>query len=172
MTGRVKDRESNDTPVLSQDIITDMIHMALQARKRAYTPYSHFQVGAALLADAENQADEENPGACVIITGCNIENAAYSPGNCAERTAVFKAISEGYTGFHAIAIVAGKEGMTEAQLAKADTYTSPCGMCRQVLREFVNPDTFLVIMAKSENDYVVKTLSELFPMSFGPDNLI
>lgn len=172
MTGRVKDRENNDTPVLSQDIITDMIHMALQARKRAYTPYSHFQVGAALLADAENQADEENPGARVIITGCNIENAAYSPGNCAERTAVFKAVSEGYTGFHAIAIVAGKEGMTEAQLAKADTYTSPCGMCRQVLREFVNPDTFLVIMAKSETDYVVKTLSELFPMSFGPDNLI
>lgn len=166
------DRENNDKPILSQDIIADMIRMALQARKRAYTPYSHFQVGAALLADAENQADEGAAEARVIITGCNIENAAYSPGNCAERTAVFKAVSEGYTVFHAIAIVAGREGMTEEQLAKADTYTSPCGMCRQVLREFVNPDTFLVIMAKSESDYVVKTLSELFPMSFGPDNLI
>ncbi len=162
----------NDDIVLSQDIIADMIRMALQAQQRAYTPYSHFRVGAALLADAANQTDEGESETRVIITGCNIENAAYSPGNCAERTAVFKAVSEGYTVFHAIAIVAGREGMTEEQPARMDTYTSPCGMCRQVLREFVNPDAFLVIMAKSETDYIVKTLSELFPMSFGPDNLI
>ncbi len=162
----------NDDIILSHDIIADMIRMALQARQRAYTPYSHFQVGAALLADVANQADQGESETRVIITGCNIENAAYSPGNCAERTAVFKAVSEGYTVFHAIAIVAGREGMTEEQLAGMDTYTSPCGMCRQVLREFVNPDAFLVIMAKSETDYIVKTLSELFPMSFGPDNLM
>lgn len=158
--------------ILSENIIADMIRMAFQARKQAYVPYSHFQVGAALLAEAETQGSNGISEGRVIITGCNIENAAYSPGNCAERTAIFKAISEGYNRFYAIAIVAGKESMTEEQIAKTDIYTSPCGMCRQVLREFVNPDTFQVIMAKSETDYIVKTLAELLPMSFGPDNLI
>lgn len=136
-----------------ENIIRDMINKAIDARKFAYTPYSNFKVGAALLT----KEDE-------IITGCNIENAAYSPGNCGERTAVFKAVSQGIKDFKGIAIVAGKEsGELE--------YTSPCGMCRQVLREFVNPEEFIVVMAKSESDYKIMTLEELFPMSFGPDNL-
>lgn len=136
-----------------ENIIRDMINKAIDARKFAYTPYSNFKVGAALLT----KEDE-------IITGCNIENAAFSPGNCGERTAVFKAVSQGIKDFKGIAIVAGKEG---GELE----YTSPCGMCRQVLREFVNPEEFIVVMAKSESDYKIMTLEELFPMSFGPDNL-
>ena len=137
--------------------IKDMIEKADGAREFAYTPYSGFKVGAGLLAyDSDNKP--------AIITGCNIENAAYSPGNCAERTAVFKAVSEGYRDFRAIAIIAGKDKI-------ADSYTSPCGVCRQVLREFVDPDNFYVIMAKNTEDYKVMTLEELLPMSFGPDNL-
>lgn len=142
--------------IIPEAIIEQMIKEAKNARNNAYAPYSEFKVGAALLA-----ADGENYN---IINGCNIENAAYSPGNCAERTAIFKAVSEGYRDFKAIAIVAGKNDITES-------YTSPCGVCRQVLREFVNPKEFVIIMAKSETDYVIKTLEELFPMSFGPSDL-
>lgn len=142
--------------IIHEAIIEQMIKEAKKARNNAYAPYSEFKVGAALLA-----ADGENYN---IINGCNIENAAYSPGNCAERTAIFKAVSEGYRDFKAIAIVAGKNDITES-------YTSPCGVCRQVLREFVNPKEFVIIMAKSETDYVIKTLEELFPMSFGPSDL-
>lgn len=137
---------------LSRDLISELIVKAGEARAFSYSPYSGFRVGAALLTDKDE-----------IYTGCNIENAAYSPGNCAERTAVFKAVSEGKTSFKAIAIIAGKNEITD--------YTSPCGICRQVLREFVNPKEFYVIMAKSENDYKIMTLEELFPMSFGPENL-
>lgn len=139
---------------LDEATIQKMIAAASAARKNAYAPYSSFSVGAALLT----KNDE-------IITGCNIENAAFTPGNCAERTALFKAVSEGKKDFKAIAIIAGKID------EKPTDYTSPCGVCRQVLREFVVPEEFLVIMAKSENDYVIKSLEELFPMSFGPDNL-
>ena len=138
--------------MLSKDIIRELIVKAKEAREFAYTPYSNFKVGAALLTNMDE-----------IYTGCNIENAAYSPGNCAERTAVFKAVSEGKTSFKAIAIIAGKDEITD--------YTSPCGMCRQVLREFVNPKEFYVIMAKSEEDYKILSLEELLPMSFGPENL-
>ncbi len=138
--------------MLSKDIISELIAKAKEAREFAYTPYSKFKVGAALLTNMDE-----------IYTGCNIENAAYSPGNCAERTAVFKAVSEGKTCFKAIAIIAGKDEITD--------YTSPCGMCRQVLREFVNPKEFYVIMAKSEDDYKILSLEELLPMSFGPENL-
>lgn len=137
---------------LTKKIITELITKAREAREFAYTPYSNFKVGAALLT-AENK----------IYTGCNIENAAYSPGNCAERTAVFKAVSEGKTNFKAIAIIAGKDAIKD--------YTSPCGMCRQVLREFVNPEEFVIIMARSEEEYKIMTLEELFPMSFGPADL-
>lgn len=138
--------------MLSKDIISELIAKAKEAREFAYTPYSNFKVGAALLTNMDE-----------IYTGCNIENAAYSPGNCAERTAVFKAVSEGKTSFKAIAIIAGKDEIID--------YTSPCGMCRQVLREFVNPKEFYVIMAKSEEDYKILSLEELLPMSFGPENL-
>lgn len=135
--------------MIAKDKIQQMITLAKQAQKYAYVPYSNYTVGAALLTKNEDK----------IFTGCNVENAAYSPGNCAERTAVFKAVSEGYRQFEGIAIVAG------------NGYTSPCGVCRQVLREFVNPEEFYVIMAKNEDDYIVRTLEELMPLSFGPDNL-
>lgn len=124
-----------------------LIEMALSAREKAYAPYSGFMVGAALeCADG------------TVYTGCNIENAAYSPTNCAERTAIFKAISEGYRDFTRIAIVGGKQGEMAAP--------APCGVCLQVMSEFCNADTFEVIMAKSANDYTAKYLKELLPSSF------
>lgn len=131
-----------------------LVARALLARKYAYTPYSDFRVGAALLS-----ADGE------IITGCNIENAAYTPTNCAERTALFKAVSEGKREFLAIA-VAGGPG-EEAPLGLC----APCGVCRQVLREFVCPDTFLVLLGRGDGSYEEFTLKELLPISFGPENL-
>lgn len=136
--------------------IQELIRQAQEAQKQAYTPYSHFAVGAALLC-----------GDGMIFTGCNVENAAYSPTNCAERTAVFKAVSEGRRKFTAIAIVGGREGEEPA----ADGWCSPCGVCRQVLMEFVNPEEFLVIMGRNQQDYLVRTLKELFPLGFGPANL-
>ncbi len=126
---------------------------ALEARKRAYVPYSHHSVGAALLTK-DGQ----------VIRGCNIENAAYSPTNCAERTAIFKAVSEGIYDFLAIAIVGGIEG-------EELDYCAPCGVCRQVMMEFCDPETFEVILAKSETEYQVYKLKEILPMGFGPKNL-
>jgi len=131
-----------------------LICAALEAREKAYAPYSKFKVGAALLTSDEN-----------IISGCNVENASYPACNCAERTAVFKAITMDKKSFEAIAIIAGKENDC------IKDYTSPCGVCRQVLREFVDPCRFKVIMAKSMDDYKVATLEELLPLSFGPENL-
>ena len=131
----------------------ELICEAMEARKMAYTPYSHFQVGAALLA-----ADGR------VFRGCNIENAAYSPTNCAERTAFFKAISEGARHFTSLALVAAPEG---ASLQ----YTAPCGVCRQVMMEFCNPDTFRILMAVSPEEYRVYTLRQLMPESFGPADL-
>ncbi len=142
---------------LEKKEIQNLIRIAADARKFAYAPYSHFSVGAALLgADAK------------IYMGCNIENAAFTPGSCAERTAIFKAVSEGCKEFTAIAIVGGKLG--EDALAQTG-YTAPCGVCRQVLREFVDPSTFVVILARTIEEYGVYTLEELLPKSFGPDNL-
>lgn len=130
-----------------------LIEKAMQAREKAYTPYSHFRVGAALLSKKGK-----------IYTGCNIENAAYTPTNCAERTAVFKAVSEGEREFEKIAIVGGTEG-------KVLGLCPPCGVCRQVLREFAVPKEFGVILAKSTEEYREYTLAELFPEGFGPENL-
>lgn len=142
------------TDRLLEDIPTEeLIKSALEARKKSYSPYSGYQVGAALLT-AELR----------IYTGCNIENAAYSPGICAERTAFYKAVSEGRRKFKAIAVVGSPEG-TVAQ------YAFPCGVCRQVMREFVNPEEFLVIVARSLTDYKIYTLSQLLPESFGPEQL-
>ena len=135
----------------------ELLSLAARARESAYTPYSGFAVGAALLASDGT-----------VYTGCNIENAAFTPGNCAERTAVFKAVSEGCREFTAIAIVGGKLG--EDALAQTG-YTAPCGVCRQVLREFVNPSAFAVILARTMEEYKVYTLEELLPESFGPENL-
>lgn len=132
-----------------------LIENAIEARKMAYTPYSKYKVGAALLS-SENK----------IIKGCNIENAAYGPTNCAERTAFFKAVSEGVKDFSAIAIVGGLENETDL----FSGYAFPCGVCRQVMREFCDSE-FEIVVARSTDDYKVYTLGELLPESFGPDNL-
>lgn len=130
-----------------------LIQAALDARKNAYVPYSHYQVGAALLT-AEGE----------IYTGCNIENASYGATNCAERTAVFKAVSEGRRKFSAIVIAGGMENRDPVD------YAYPCGICRQVLREFGGED-FRVIVAKSPEDYREFRLDELLPRGFGGDSI-
>ena len=130
-----------------------LIEQAIEARSHAYTPYSHFQVGAALLTKQGK-----------VYKGCNIENAAYTPSNCAERTAIFKAVSEGEREFAAIAIVGSMEGESNT------LPTGPCGVCRQVMAEFCSLD-MPVIIAKSPADYITMTLGELLPLSFGPANL-
>lgn len=124
----------------------ELIKKAIEARSFSYSPYSGFQVGAALLGKSGK-----------IYTGCNVENAAYGPSNCAERTAFFKAVSEGEREFECIAIVGGHEGESVAP--------TPCGVCRQVMSEFCEP-SFEVIMAVSEDEYEVMTLGELLPKSF------
>lgn len=139
---------------LDEKTIQMLIAAAYDARKLSYSPYSHYQVGAALLA-----------GDGRVITGCNIENAAYTPTNCAERTAFFKAVSEGIRDFWAIAVMGSPEGDVLTQ------YAYPCGVCRQVMMEFCNPEKFQVIVAKSADDYRVMALRELLPEGFGPDNL-
>lgn len=138
---------------MSRSVVKNLIREAIEGMKNAYTPYSNCLVGAALLTTDQK-----------IYTGCNIENAAYGPTNCAERTAIFKAVSEGERRFAAIAVVGGKNGMIT-------DYFPPCGVCRQVMREFVDPAKFLVIVAKSEEEYQVFFLDELLPMSFGPEFL-
>ena len=132
-----------------------LIRAAFAAREYAYVPYSRFAVGAAL---------REQGGQGRVFTGCNIENASYTPTNCAERTALFKAVSEGARQFDAIAIVGSKLGECNTLV------TGPCGVCRQALYEFGGP-ALVVIMAKSEDDYIETTLGELLPYGFGPQNL-
>ncbi|MCR4788217.1 MAG: cytidine deaminase [Lachnospiraceae bacterium] len=134
--------------------VRDLIARAIEARDYSYCPYSGYAVGAALLAKDGK-----------TITGCNIENAAYGPSNCAERTAFFKAVSEGVRSFKAIAIVGSPKGK------KIDQFAFPCGVCRQVMMEFCDPGSFIVIVAKSETDYKVFALEELLPEGFGPANL-
>lgn len=139
---------------LTEDNIRKLVMAAIEARRNSYSPYSHYRVGAALLT-----ADGK------VIMGCNIENAAYGPSNCAERTAFFKAVSEGIRDFAAIAIVGSPEGEELTQ------YAYPCGVCRQVMREFCEPSQFQIIVAKSVEDYRVMTLTDLLPESFGPENV-
>lgn len=131
---------------ISTEIKQELVKQALAARKFAYVPYSKFRVGAAVLA--KNGA---------IYTGCNIENAAYTPTNCAERTAVFKAVSEGVTEFDAIAVCGGPGE------AEPEDFCTPCGVCRQVLREFVDPNEFLVLLCKGDRFLERMTLEELLP---------
>lgn len=131
--------------------IQQLIRTAQAQLQFSYAPYSHFKVGAALLAKDGK-----------IYTGCNIENSAFSPTNCAERTAIFKAVSEGCREFAAICIVGGKDGhVTEL--------TPPCGVCRQVMLEFCDPEEFQIILAKGEEDYQIYRLKELVPLSFQLD---
>lgn len=122
---------------------------AIRAKRNAYAPYSGFFVGAALLAASGK-----------VYTGCNVENAAFAPTNCAERTAIFKAISEGERAFSMLAVVGGKgENIAPS--------TPPCGVCRQVLAEFCPPD-FPVLLVQSESEFCRCTLGELLPQAFGP----
>ncbi|MBR5358031.1 MAG: cytidine deaminase [Clostridiales bacterium] len=132
--------------------IQELCKAAIDIRENCYAPYSHFCVGAALLTASGK-----------IYTGVNVENAAYGPSNCAERTAVFKAVSEGERTFTAIAIAGGPED------GKLD-YCPPCGVCRQVLAEFCAAD-FEIILPSSSGETKRFTLAELLPESFGPDNL-
>ena len=127
-----------------------LIKAAMEAQRYAYSPYSEYCVGAALLTSEGK-----------VFRGCNIENASFGATNCAERTAVFKAISEGYHDFNAIAIVGGKN-------SKFSDYAYPCGICRQVMQEFCDAN-FKVIVARNTEDYKVYTLAELLPFGFEGD---
>ena len=132
----------------------ELILEAKNARERAYAPYSKYMVGAALLTKSGK-----------IYHGCNIENAAYGPTNCAERTAFFKAIYDGEREFEKIAIVGAAQG------SDADDICAPCGVCRQVMMEFCNPKTFKIVLADGKDKQRELTLEELFPHGFGPENL-
>lgn len=136
-----------------EEMMEELIAWAFEARKRAYVPYSHYQVGAALLT-----------GSGEVYLGGNIENASYGATNCAERTAFFKAISEGEKSFVKIAIVGGMEGKPPVDFAY------PCGICRQVMREFCDMD-FQVIVAKHRKEYQVYRLEELLPFGFGGESI-
>lgn len=138
---------------VSEDRIRGLVGRAREQLGLAYAPYSGFHVAAALLCMDGT-----------IYTGCNVENASYPAGNCAERTALFKAVSEGKREFSCIVIMGGPGGRVES-------WCPPCGICRQALREFVRPWEFLVILAKSETEYRVFSLEELLPESFGPEAL-
>jgi cytidine deaminase len=127
----------------------ELVLAALSAREKAYVPYSKFKVGAAVLTKDGR-----------IFSGCNIENASYGATNCAERTAIFKAVSEGYNSIKAIAVV-----------GDTATYTSPCGICRQVIAEFADENIDIIIV-KHEDDYIVKTLEEILPGAFSKKDLI
>lgn len=133
--------------------VKELIEQAIEAMGRAYAPYSGFRVGAALLTKDGR-----------IYQGCNVENAAYSPSCCAERTAFFKAVSEGVKEFHAICIVGGKDGILT-------DLTAPCGVCRQVMMEFCRPAQFQIILARDVDHYEIHSLEEMLPMGFGPADL-
>lgn len=131
-----------------------LIQAAIDALPRSYVPYSHFHVAAALLCKDGT-----------IYTGNNIENASYTPTICAERTAFFQAVKDGHREFDRIAICGGPDGMIM-------DYCPPCGVCRQVMREFCKPKEFRIVLAKSVEEYHEFSLEELLPMSFGPENLM
>ena len=137
---------------LTKEQIRELGVKALAGLKNSYAPYSHFHVSAVLLC-ADGKA----------YTGNNIENAAYTPSVCAERCAFFKAVSEGERDFTAIALCGGLNGIVK-------DYCAPCGVCRQVMREFCRPD-FKIIMVKSEEEWKEYTLEQLIPEGFGPENL-
>jgi len=124
---------------INAEIIKKLADTAISAREFSYSPYSNFKVGAALLCDDDS-----------IYTGCNIENAAFSPTNCAERTAFFKAVSEGKASFKAIAVA----------------HTYPCGVCLQVMTEFCEPESFYVVIVEIDGNCKIHTLSELLPKAF------
>ena len=138
---------------MEKAMVERLIGIAIRQLDFSYAPYSGFKVGAALLTKNGE-----------IYTGCNIENAAYTPTNCAERSAFFKAVSEGVMEFDAICVVGGMNKIMKE-------YAAPCGVCRQVMMEFCNPEEFQIILATSKDQYEIFTLKELLPLGFGPDNL-
>lgn len=146
----LNEQKKNETPDYSR-----LIQEALHAREMSYAPYSGYKVGAALLTEEGK-----------IYRGCNIESAAFSPTNCGERTAFFKAISEGHRNFKAIAVVGGHQ---DTPLDQLDLF-SPCGVCRQVMIEFCRQD-FTIVLAKSTTDFQVYTLKEILPLAFGPGDV-
>ena len=129
----------------------ELARKAIEAAGMSYSPYSKFRVGATLLSEDGR-----------IFTGCNIENASYGATVCAERTAFFKAVSEGVRRFSAIAITGGTDGVGLA---------APCGVCRQVMAEFCSPKEFQILLPRSEEDYKEYTLEELLPLSFTEDSM-
>ena len=131
----------------------ELVARAFSVIHNSYAPYSHFNVAAAVLCSSGK-----------IYTGVNVENASYPAGICAERTAIVHAAAEGEREITAIAIIGGANG-------EVDDYCPPCGVCRQFMREFCNPEKMIVIMAKSPEEWTEMTLEQLLPMSFGPDNL-
>ena len=131
----------------------ELVNLAIEAREHAYVPYSGFAVGAALLTKEGK-----------VYQGGNIENSAFGPTNCAERTAFFTAVYQGERDFEAIAIVGGKEGKPVSELC------APCGVCRQVMREFCKND-FKIYLSKGDGDVLTYTLSDLLPLSFSKDDL-
>ena len=141
--------------MLTKEIAGSLAKEALGMRRFSYHPYSGFAVGAALLGKSGR-----------IYTGCNIENAAYTPTNCAERTAFFKAVSEGEREFTAIAVAGGSE---DAQLPLEEC--SPCGVCLQVMMEFCDPEEFQIILVRTEEEYSSCSLQDLLPKGFGPAQL-
>lgn len=144
---RIRREEMQEKNIIEEEKIRELLELALKQREFSYAPYSGFRVGAALLAENGQ-----------IYTGCNIENAAYGPSNCAERTAIFKAVSKGVKNFQAICIAGGgNEGVTKA--------CPPCGVCRQVMLEFCKED-FLIILAAGKEAYELYTLGELAPLGF------
>ena len=131
----------------------ELLKTAIEARENAYVPYSHFAVGAALLAKSGK-----------VYRGCNVENAAYGPPNCAERTAFFTAVCAGEREFEALAICGGPAGKPVSELC------APCGVCRQVIREFC-PDDFPIVLTTDGTKLYETTLAELLPLSFSADDL-
>ena len=139
---------------LEEAQIQELIEKAIGMMDHSYSPYSHFHVGAALLAKNGN-----------VYSGCDIEKAGYTPSNCAERTAFFKAVSEGVLEFDAICVVGGMNKVLKE-------YAAPCGVCRQVMMEFCDPETFRIILAIDKEHYDIYTLKDLLPLGFGLRNLI
>ncbi|MCR5178654.1 MAG: cytidine deaminase [Lachnospiraceae bacterium] len=141
---------------MNNEIIRELITTALETRKRSYSPYSKYAVGAAVLAESGS-----------LYCGCNIENASYGATVCAERVAIFAAVAAGEEKIKAVAVVGGPADVRDVMPDEA----SPCGICRQVMREFGDPAEMEIIIAKSINDYRIFKLAELLPESFGPENL-
>jgi len=130
-----------------------LVSLALEMVPRAYAPYSRFQVGAAVLAESGK-----------MYGGANVENASYPAGICAERNAIAHAVASGERRLAAIAVCGGKDG------AVSD-YCPPCGICRQTMREFCDPEEFRVVVARSQSDFKIYSLAQLLPESFGPEAL-